>query len=348
MIRTIDLTGGPVELGANHGKALFDDIQSHLAERMRLAGDGSWVGERIGRDRIIEEMELSLNAHERFDPDLFAECTAMAESAGISVGEAILLGGFTDAVDLLRSRVGEDDCTAVMTPSEATHGPLLAQTWDMHDTASAYIALLHIRPERGPAALVFTTAGCLGQIGMNTHGICVGINNLTAAEGTYGVSWPFVVRAALKMTNLSDVVDMITGTDLMGGHNYMVMDGAGHGYNIEAMPQRSVVDELRSRPLVHTNHSVHATTKAYEAVILTESMISSRGRYDRAGELLREEPSSIGALMELLRDEPMICRRSESPLNIQTCGAVVMNPADGELYACQGVPADVEFDKITL
>ncbi len=347
MIRTIDLTGGPGERGATHGSVLREEIHAHLVQRMRLAGDGSWSGQRLGRERILEEMELSLNAHDRFDSGLLAECEALAYSAGITLPEAILLGGFTDAVDLLRSRVAEDDCTAVIVPPDETHGPILAQTWDMHDTAAPYVTMLHIRPESGPPALVFTTAGCLGQIGMNATGICVGINNLTAAEGAHGVSWPFVVRAALGLSRIEDVVDMITGTQLMGGHNFMVVDASGLGYNIEAMPQKTVVDELGSRPLVHTNHCLHATTKAYEAVITTDSMVSSRSRYERAVRLLADGPVSVGDAMDLLRDEPVICRRSEAPLNIESCGAVVMNPADGELYACQGVPADVEFDKFT-
>lgn len=348
MIRTVELVGGPTEMGRDHGSTMSKEIHSYLAQRMRLAGDGSWVGERMGRDRILEEMELSVAAHERFDPDLLAECEAMARAAAISVPEALLLGGFTDAVDLLRTRVVEDDCTAILMAPDHTHGPILAQTWDMHDTAAPYVIMLHLRPENGPPALVFTTAGCLGQIGMNAAGLCIGINNLTANEGANGVSWPFVVRAALRMSAASDVVDLITTVDLMGGHNYMVVDATGDGYNIEAMPETTVVDELRGQHMAHTNHSLHATTKAYEAVMLTDSMNSSRDRYERAMDLLEPEATSVAGAMELLRDEPLICRRSAPPRNIETCGAVVMNPKDGVLYAVRGVPSEHEFDRLTL
>ena len=58
----------------------------------------------------------------------------------------------------------------------------------MHDSATEHVVLLRTDPTDAPAALVFTTTGALGQIGMNELGVCVGINNLTATDGTPGVT----------------------------------------------------------------------------------------------------------------------------------------------------------------
>ena len=113
----------------------------------------------------------------------------------------MVVGGFTDLVDVVRARIGdapiEDDCTAVLNPANK----VLAQTWDMHASALDYVVFLKLDPVMGPAVVVQTTAGCLGQIGMNEAGIAIGINNLTA-YGKPGVTWPFVVRKVLQQTRL--------------------------------------------------------------------------------------------------------------------------------------------------
>ena len=119
---------------------------------------------------------LTMEADLRFDSaDEAALCFSSVDS--------------TDFVDTVRSVVGgdhpsevqEDDCTAFIVPDARCDGQgFYGQTWDMHDTATPYVVLLRLRPEDGQAALVFTTTGCLGQLGMNEAGVCVGINNLVA------------------------------------------------------------------------------------------------------------------------------------------------------------------------
>ena len=212
--------------------------------------------------------EECLEAHERQSASLYEEMAAMADGAGITLAEAVVVGGFTDFVDTVRAGMGtdhparllEDTCTAFIVPDHRAGGAgLFGQTWDMHASATDHVILLRTRPDNGPHALVFTTTGCLGQIGMNELGVCVGINNLTAADGRNGVMWPTVVRQALLTDNAEEARDVILSADLAGGHNYMVFDSAGKGYNIEAMPTVRPVTRLRSHSLgTHQPHHLHS------------------------------------------------------------------------------------------
>ena len=106
----------------------------------------------------------------------------------------------------------------------------------MHDTATDHVVLARLRPDDGPDALVFTTVGCLGQIGMNSAGVSVGINNLTGNDGRFGVTWPTVVREMLAQPTAADALDVLLRADLAGAHNYLILDAGGRGYNVEAMP----------------------------------------------------------------------------------------------------------------
>ena len=207
--------------------------------------------------------------------------------------------GFTDLVDLVRAHDGwapiEDDCTAVIDPVNG----VFAQTWDMHATAGEYVLMLKLDPLSGPAAVVQTTAGCLGQIGMNEAGIGIGINNLTSI-GKPGVTWPFVVRKVLEQTDLDVAIDAVANADLAGGHNYLVIGPDGSGVNIEAMPSTIEVTRVTEVPFVHTNHCLDAGTRLEEGERTPEHVAGSDERLERGTELSRDldrffsEPS-IGA-----------------------------------------------------
>jgi isopenicillin-N N-acyltransferase like protein len=327
-------------MGRAHGKELAADIGAYLVERMRLAGDGSWTGHRVTKEHILQQAEATVGPHQTYAASIHEEVEGMAEAAGVSVAEMILLGGFTDMVDLLRIPVPEDDCTAVLVPPSHADDGYLAQTWDMHDTAGRYIVLCRIEPDQGPAALVYTTAGCVGQMGMNEAGIAIGINNLNAEVGQVGVTWPYVVRKVLQQTDLEAAVGAIMEAAVAGGHNFLVMGPDGDGYDVETMPGKFVVDRLDSRPIVHTNHCLHASTRALEASrpgALTES---SHARLRHASELVSEGGLDVDRLWAILSDEESICRRSEPPHHVESCGGIVMRPATRELWASAGIPAD--------
>src|SRR5690606_5110350 len=136
----------------------------------------------------------------------------------------------------------------------AAGGGALAQTWDMHEGSAEHLVLLHGKPHDAPDFVVYTTAGCLGMIGMNEAGVSVGINNLMAADGRIGITWPFVVRAMLEQETAQAAFEVLLGTPLAGGHNYLVMDATGVGINVEAMSTRTHVTRLGDAPLVHANH----------------------------------------------------------------------------------------------
>ena len=352
-MRRIELRGDGALRGARHGTALADSIRRYAEERVRLASSGSWSGRPATREDALRLAEAMLPAHRAYSPELCDEMEAMAAASGLSAAEALILGGFTDFVDALRARAGalpeEDDCTAVLVPeSRAPGGAFLAQTWDMHDTATEHVVMLDVRPERDPRALVFSTAGCLGQIGMNEAGICVGINNLAAAAGRVGVTWPFVVREVLRQTRIEAALARVLDADLTGAHHYLLLDREGHGFDVEAMPARKHVRELRGEPLVHTNHCLAEETRALEAERAPELLASSRARLQRAQELLADGPVDAARLMEMTRDPEAICQRSRPPFHIESSGAMIMRPASRELWAVWGLPSENEYERLAF
>ena len=340
-------------MGHVHGATYAAEIQAYTEERIELVMSGLWSGVALSRGEVLEVAEACLEAHERQSASLYEEMAAMADGAGITLAEAVVVGGFTDFVDTVRAEAGaghaprllEDTCTAFIVPDQRANGAgLFGQTWDMHASATDHVILLRTRPDNGPRALVFTTTGCLGQIGMNEFGVCVGINNLSAADGRCGVMWPTVVRQALLSENAEEARDVILAADLAGGHNYMVFDGEGNGYNIEAMPTVRPVTRLRSDALVHTNHTTTDATDAVQSARPSDLRENSHRRMVTATGVLDRHDLSVEDLMGLTQHD--VCQVAEPPYHVETSGATVMRPRTAEFWAVWGLPSINEYSKI--
>ncbi len=314
-------------------------IRKYLDERIELTAQEEWSGASPDRDLIIEIAEGTLEHHERFAEEIYVEMVAMADAAGITPAEAVVVGGFTDLIDVVRSVVGtapaEHNCTAVLNPE----GGFFAQTWDMHASAGEFVIMLKLDPIAGPCAVVHTTAGCLGQMGMNEAGISIGINNLTSL-GKPGITWPFVVRKVLEQTDLDSAVEVVTGAELAGGHNFLLMGPDGMGVNIEAMPGGHKVTRTGETAFVHTNHCLDEWTAAEEGERLPEHVESSNLRLDMAAELANDP--------EAFFEESVISRRVDNPHDVGTCGAVIIEPVKRRMKAVWGVPGDHPWETFQL
>ena len=338
-LRVLEIYGDPADFGRIHGAECKPMIRDYLDDRLGLSGDATWAGRSTHADTVLSLAQATLPHHLDYSPDLYEEMTALAEAAGITAAEAVVVGGFTDVVDVVRAHDGwapiEDDCTALLDP---TNG-VLAQTWDMHASAGEYVLMLKLEPVSGPTAVVQTTAGCLGQIGMNEAGIGVGINNLTSI-GKPGVTWPFVVRKVLQQTALDSAIDAVTSADLAGGHNYLVMGPDGSGANIEAMPGTTRVTPVTDAPFVHTNHCLDEGTRLEEGERTPEHVAGSAIRLERGSELASDLDGFFA--------DTSIARRASSLEEVATCGAVVIRPGEKRLDSVWGIPGDNPWESFRL
>jgi isopenicillin-N N-acyltransferase like protein len=338
-LRVLEIYGGPSDFGRIHGTECKAMIRAYLDERLGLSGDANWAGRAAPADTVLSLAEQTVPYHREYSPTLFEEMLALAESAGITPAEAVVVGGFTDLVDLVRAHDGwapiEDDCTALIDPANG----IFAQTWDMHASAGEYVLMLKLDPISGPAAVVQTTAGCLGQIGMNEVGIGIGINNLTSI-GKPGVTWPFVVRKVLEQTDLDSAIDAVASADLAGGHNYVVIGPDGGGANIEAMPGTIEVTRVTETPFVHTNHCLDPGTRLEEGERTPEHVAGSDARLERGTEHAQD--------LDRFFSDPSIARRAASPADVATCGAVVIRPREKRLDSVWGIPGDNAWESFRL
>ena len=358
-LRVTTLTGSAYDRGYQHGERWKDSIRYFAENRVGLVAGGQWSGgfAKSPAD-IIALAEQTMPHHEAYAPDLVEEMRGMADATGLSMGELIIVSGFTDFIDtvygvskretMLEPALAIDDCTAFIVPDSAADGAgFFGQTWDMHEAATEHLILLDLQPEDGPNALVMTAAGCLGQIGMNEHGIAIGINNLMGADGGIGVTWPFVVRKVLQQDNIDDALKCITDVELAGAHNYLLFDKTGRGYNIEAMSTHYDIVELEETPLTHTNHCLVPETIALAQERHPDSQSSSENRLAQANDTLADRPVTIEMLQEMTAEAP-VCTTSKPPFNVETCGAAIMRPKTGDFWGVWGLPSENEYEHFSI
>ncbi len=368
-IRVLTVGGSPYEIGYTHGKRYAREIGELTEERLRLSGDPFWIGgQHATRSEVLSIGNACLRHHEEFAPELMEEMRGMADATGIGVNELVIMNGFTDFIDVVASpavlgahRMTPGDpmngggCSAFLVdPSASADGNgFVGQTWDMHATATPYVILLDIRPDDGPAVLTFTMTGCVGMIGMNEHGVSVGINNILGGDGRAGVHWVYVVRKMLAQSTVDDALVVLQEAHLSGAHNYLVMgpDAGGmlRGYNVERMATRTHVTPVPS-VFAHTNHCLVPAMGEVERPRTTFSQASTLARHAQTDAYLRgrEGQITVETLMELTRhhenDGPSICAHVRPDYHLESSGACIMAPRIGKLWALWGNPCQNEYE----
>ncbi|MCY3833990.1 MAG: C45 family autoproteolytic acyltransferase/hydrolase [Chloroflexi bacterium] len=360
-ICVIQLSGSPYQMGYAHGERFRDEIRVFTEERVRLCRSIEWTGRELSREAVIALAEACVAEHQAYAPDLMEEARGIADAADLTLAELVINNGFTDFIDTifnlgdvtmpaLAPSLAADNCTAFMVPASRSAGgqAYFGQTWDMHATATPYVILLRGQPNEAPDFLTFTVTGCVGMIGMNSAGIAVGVNNLMATDGQIGVTWPFVVRKILQQQDLDGALACLTEAKLAGAHNYMLMDGKGRGYEVEAMSTTQHVHELGQETISHTNHCLIQKNLDVARERPPDSQNSSENRLRRARELLANDGITIDDLMALTRDEVAICTRPQPPAHVESCGAAIMRPATGDFWSVWGIPADNEYEHFVI
>lgn len=358
-IRIQTLRGKPFERGVQHGEAYRADIRRYAEDRIGLVAGGRWTGSyQPSRSEILTLAQACIPFHEVYAPDLMDELLGMAQATSLTLAELIVVGGFTDFVDTvygtfnmhgaLPSELAIDDCTAFIVPDHRANGAgFFGQTWDMHATATEFVVLLQVEPDDGPKSLVFTTTGCVGQIGMNEHGVSVGINNLLGADGRVGLTWPFVVRKVLQQDNVDDALACITSAPLAGAHNYLLFDKTGKGYNVEAMATQYHITPLEDEPIAHTNHCLLPENDALAQQRPPELQANTESRLSLAETCLAQSPITIEQLQDLTR-QPPVCQKAQPPYHVDSCGAAIMRPKTGDFWAVWGRPDENAYTRFQI
>lgn len=337
------LEGMPRELGRAHGEALRQQIRSFLDDNLAR------LNRVLPRQISLEALEPEIAAYRReivaAAPSLAEEIVGMAEGAGITPDEAMLLQIRREVMGYSRITTS-GDCTTLCLRSEG--GSALAQTIDLNGNLEDQMVILGIAHRSQPRrVLLLSFTGLLGYLGLNSDGLAIGLNLVLGGTWRPGIPPYLAIRHMLDTcSDIEACLRWLSGAQLASSRSLLLCD-----------THRSVVVELCDGKLsvqdgvtlVHTNHFL-----SEEFVPMDQmnpfSRNSSMRRLDACTTQLESlgRQASAGELMTLLCQEPINVPDTGNIRREKTVGAVVLLPKQGEFHVRRGDPAQAQTEKFSL
>ena len=341
-LRLIEAAGAPRERGRAIGRALRGEIAAHIRDwraSIIVPGGGDPTAYVVD---LLAETDFK-RAIRRWAPGLLEEVEGTAEGAGLSADEVFALQ-LLDEEWAYRARraAGRAPSKCSSLAIAAPDGPTwIGQNMDLGDYTDGHQAMLRIGADgERPAALVFTTAGMIGLMGVNAAGVGVCVNALPQLpSGPQGVPVAFVLRRLLETRSLGEAAELVVTLPHATNQHYLIASPDGvRSFEASA----AGVVEYRApdpRRVFHTNHPLAAPVKpeapgAWENSEVRLASLTSRLAAGAAG--LGEIQGALCA-----RDDPRhpVCR-SGAGLYGFTTGSMIsaLEPGRVASWASAGPP----------
>jgi isopenicillin-N N-acyltransferase like protein len=317
-----------LQWGKMHGEQFRDGIKElvEIRTELMLAKNPSIKGE-------LDQLALKQwNISKEYAPSLVEELEGIYQAANISLTDIVILNNYTDFRDLT---LPEEGCSTIHVQREDS--VFTGQTWDMHGTAKNYVCLVKTPSSENSISTVnFSLIGCLGMMGVNSHGCVVGVNNINTQNAEVGLIWPLLVRKLLNEDNISKIKNKLFNAPVTSGHNYLLSTIEG-GAHLEITPQfkEEVLSCVtgQNKVLFHTNHCLGEKIKTLE----DQSSLSSttHARY----KILEREIDKLNSLEDLIS---LLTDHQEFPKSI--CSHYESGAQDPS-FTCGGGAVDLTKDK---
>ena len=232
----------PRARGSVIGSALAGPIGANV---QRYLGYFAALG--LSSDQVQEYGVAALDPISTWAPALGEELLGIAEGADLPVWQVAALNARTEIIAVAR-RLAADSGQAPATVAECStsvflldrHPPRTIQTWDWLDTVRPDKVVLRLTGGRH-TVVVFTEAGIVGKVGVNSAGLGVHLNMLSHLTDGVGMGVPVHVvarhllddaaslRRALVLAHSADVsastVLTVSSWDGPDGQRYKRQDG---------------------------------------------------------------------------------------------------------------------------
>ncbi|WP_430412288.1 C45 family autoproteolytic acyltransferase/hydolase [Kordia sp.] len=345
-LKCIKLAGNPYEIGFSHGKQLKDDIQSFLGDHDALI--------HILRRKTIEKEQLSeiINSYTKMIglhcPEILLELEGLSKGAEISMENAVLL-------QIRRELIGTNsftltgDCSSFAIKKDDTH--ILGQTIDLNGdmTAIGHVFKINGESQKLPNIILYSFAGLLGYMGMNSYGLSVCINMVVSSDWQLGIPPYLLVRKFLNCKTIEECIEVVEKIPRASSRSFTISDG-----------KRQVILELtvsdyriiEGDHLLHTNHYLHEDFIALDTMNIF-SQNSSRQRLKLLEEKLEDGNLSLQHIAEVFADHSLypvgICAHNKSNIHLnETVASIIMDPKEKHFYAAKGKACESVFKQFSF
>ena len=323
-----------------------------------------FAGNGIGWEEAGRRARRYVEAIAAVDPALVEELEGIARGAEVGVEEILALNCRSEILPTTFLDIFADlsECTSLVVAPEGStdRHTRLVQNWDWVGLQREALVLLRTVSSDGVPIDTLTEAGMVAKIGMNGHGLAVGLNMLRSrTDGREpGLPVHVLLRHSLSRATVAEVRELFSeleqGVGFASASNMPCADATGDVGHFEFSP--SGWSELRPTEgiAVHTNHFLCGPLTGLQAPI--ECRASTDNRLDCARAYAARGPLSVADLQALLRDESRgdlsICRHPDPTLppegRVESVIGVILDCTRRDWLLAYGIPSASDFARLPL
>ena len=344
---TVRLSGDPRSRGIEHGRRLATQIKRLL--RDNCARINCHVPNPIPEKQIYTYAQQFAIEIERELPSIAEEIKGLSEGAGISYEQAVLLQVRREVLMLIR-KGASTDCSTLSLPINTR---TIAQSIDLNSSFAEFGTVLQIAPwHESPEILMYSFAGLLGYMGMNSFGVGIAINMVSSDDWQLGVPPYLLVRHLLELPSVDACLVALNKIKRSSSRSLTICDDKR---NVTVEMAANSLAVLEETELFHTNHYLSENMIPKDSINFLARNSSSQ-RLSRLRNLTEQLPKTptTNDLFGLFADHenyPVgLCSHAEGDhRRTETVATVVMHPASGVMYVRRGLPCSAqEIEKFTL
>lgn len=328
------LSGSGARLGAQHGQLLRRQIEAFVADDLQRLNKLKSPAVTIEElSPLLQQYRMSI---ERQLPLLSEEVHGLAGGAGLSLEQAYLLQLRREILGFSKL-TSNGDCTTFARSGADSRDCVLAQTVDLNgelESETYVVEITDAAPDRR-SLLLLTFTGLLGYLGLNSHGLAVGLNLVMGGNWQPGVPGYMAIRHVLQTaTCVDEGVELLRELDLASSRAFMLCDPE-QAVNVEVLDNQLRVQ--RSAQLIHTNHFLSPDFELHDQINVF-ARNGSRLRLGVCARALEALPSPAwGSDYFAVLDRPEICVPPDgNPRREATVARVVLEPRLRQLWVKRG------------
>lgn len=366
MFPIIDLHGNAFERGYAYGVQARTRIIASIRNYTALfARCGMPWSEAQARADTFREVIVGCG-------EVYDEIDGIAAGSGCRIEEILALNCRTEILPnsfLSTSApkpldLGECTSFAVAGNRCADGATRIGQTWDWIGLQRDNVVILRVKKRNNrPDFLTLTEAGIVAKIGINAHGLAIGLNFLSAETAHVSAGLPAHIfqRLALDFDSVDEVIAFAKTLRFAGSSNAILGDPSARIASLEYSPYGVAVIEPDQGTVAHTNHFCDMALVKHQVPL--NQMLTTELRLDRANQHIAGWPDRVTTrnLTTLLRDDQghlsskklgAICRAPDlslpPELRVESVLGVIINCEKREMLVAPGRPTEVEFKAVSL
>ncbi len=302
-------------------------IRASLATYRWLFGPKGWAAARRHAPAIGRALAAVA-------PSWIEELSGWAEAAGTDLDDLLVLNARSEVLSVVRGARRRGECTVVAEPG------LLGQTWDWFGRQRQAMVVL-----RSGGLVTLTEAGMLAKMGLNEHGLAVGLAYLASPSDGLPGAGSLPVHAVLRLLlersrSVTTALSRLQDLGLAGSACIALADPSRAVF-VEITPGgRSVLPAG-----VHTNHCLDAALRGGQGDV--DFLADSEDRLTRAAALRQAGVPVEEVLADTVGGHHAIDQGADPGLDehdrTETALAVVMGPRRRLLRIAPGRPSQTGF-----